>query len=579
MKRTIAFIIAVMLALSGCAQKAPAESAPASVQPPESQPVPSTSQPAAPAEQIPEVNTRAASGSHAAVSSANPVASEIGAEILRQGGNAADAAVAVSFALGLLEPNASGVGGCGYTVYVPSEGEAAFYDYRSAAPANFSPEHYLSLSDEQQKHSIAAAGIPGAVAGWLAVHKQHGKLPLEQLLEPTIKLAEEGFEVLPFLASLFNDNYNLILSDDSCADLLLNDGFPYIEGEIMKNPGYANTLRKIAAEGRDGFYKGEVAEAIVKASDSRGGVMTLDDLASYEVKTGKPLEGSYRGYTVLTSAPSSSGGIALLQSLNMLEHYDLSASGVNTALTLHRMGEVFKIANADRYSYVGDPTFVEIPTDMLISKDYADRRFSLLSDNKVLGDAEVLPDNQHVSTTHLSIIDEEGNAISMTNTLGTYFGCVVAVDEWGFLLDNQLHDFSVAYWEANAPEAGKRPRSSMTPTVLLRDGKPVASLGSPGGEAIVSTVAQIICDIVDFGLSVDEAINLPRIYQNCTGPLSVEGGHDQAVLTELESIGHELQRRDALDYFFGGVHAVVRNADGSLTGAADPRRDGGVVAY
>ncbi len=575
MKRIIAFIIATTMVVSGCSGSTPAQPAPQ----PQIQPEQSAAEPLAPVVQEAESSSRAATGSHAAVSSANPVASEIGAEILRQGGNAADAAVAVSFALGLLEPNASGVGGCGYTVYVPAEGEPAFYDYRSAAPENFDPEHYISLSDEQQKHSIAAAGVPGAVAGWLTLHEKHGRLPLEKLLEPTIKLAEEGFEVLPFLASLFNDNYNLLLSDNSCADLLLNDGFPYIEGEIMKNPGYANTLRKIAAEGRDGFYKGEVAEAIIAASDSRGGVMTLDDLSSYEVKVGKPLEGSYRGYTVLTSAPSSSGGIALLQSLNMLEHYDLAASGVNTALTLHRMGEVFKIANADRYSYVGDPEFVEIPTEQLISKDYADQRFSIISDEKVLGDAEVLPDNQHFSTTHLSIIDEEGNAISMTNTLGTYFGCVVAVDEWGFLLDNQLHDFSVSDWEANAPEAGKRPRSSMTPTVLLRDGKPVAALGSPGGEAIVSTVAQIICDIVDFDLAVDEAINLPRIYQNCTGALSVEGGHDGSVLTDLEAIGHELQRRDALDYFFGGVHAVVRNDDGTLTGAADPRRDGGVVAY
>ena len=243
------------------------------------------------------------------------------------------------------------------------------------------------------------------------------------------------------------------------------------------------------------------------------------------------------------------------------------------------MGEAFKIANADRYSYVGDPAFTDIPTEMLISKEYADERAALLSDERVLSDLEVLPDNQSTSTTHLSIIDAEGNAVSMTNTLGTYFGCAVAVDGWGFLLDNQLHDFSIGEWAANAPEPGKRPRSSMTPTVLLRDGKPVAALGSPGGEAIVSTVAQIICDLVDFGMPVDEAINLPRIYQNCTGPLVVEGGHAESTLSGLEALGHTLQRREELDYFFGGVHAVVRNADGTLTGAADPRRDGGVCAY
>lgn len=423
----------------------------------------------------------------------------------------------MSFALGLLEPNASGVGGCGYAVYVPAVGEPAFYDYRSAAPAAFDPGAFTALPAEEQKHSVAAAGVPGAVAGWLSLHEQYGRLPLDELLEPAIDLSENGFEVLPFLASLFTDNYNLLLKDESCAALLLNDDFPYMEGEVMKNPGYAKTLRKIAAEGRDGFYQGEIAEAIVSASSARGGTMTLEDLASYEVRVGKPLEGNYRGFTILTSAPSSSGGIALIESLNLLERCDLPASGVNTPLTLHRMGEAFKIANADRYSYVGDPAFTDIPTEMLISKEYADERAALLSDERVLSDLEVLPDNQSTSTTHLSIIDAEGNAVSMTNTLGTYFGCAVAVDGWGFLLDNQLHDFSIEEWEANAPEPGKRPRSSMTPTVLLRDGKPVAALGSPGGEAIVSTVAQIICDLVDFGMPVDEAINLPRIYQNCTG--------------------------------------------------------------
>ncbi|GKH49466.1 MAG: gamma-glutamyltransferase [Oscillospiraceae bacterium] len=570
MKRLLAWAAAALL-ISGCAAPAPPQ-----------QSVPAASGPAetpSPAEVQTLSSGSAATGKNAAVSSANPAASAIGAQILQRGGNAVDAAVAVSFALGLLEPNASGVGGCGYAVYVPAVGEPAFYDYRSAAPAAFDPGAFTALPAEEQKHSVAAAGVPGAVAGWLSLHEQYGRLPLDELLEPAIDLSENGFEVLPFLASLFTDNYNLLLKDESCAALLLNDDFPYMEGEVMKNPGYAKTLRKIAAEGRDGFYQGEIAEAIVSASSARGGTMTLEDLASYEVRVGKPLEGNYRGFTILTSAPSSSGGIALIESLNLLERCDLPASGVNTPLTLHRMGEAFKIANADRYSYVGDPAFTDIPTEMLISKEYADERAALLSDERVLSDLEVLPDNQSTSTTHLSIIDAEGNAVSMTNTLGTYFGCAVAVDGWGFLLDNQLHDFSIEEWEANAPEPGKRPRSSMTPTVLLRDGKPVAALGSPGGEAIVSTVAQIICDLVDFGMPVDEAINLPRIYQNCTGPLVVEGGHAESTLSGLEALGHTLQRREELDYFFGGVHAVVRNADGTLTGAADPRRDGGVCAY
>lgn len=577
MKQLIALIMAAALIFTGCS--APAQNTSASQAESAQAKAEVNAEPAA--ENVPEAETTVtvATGDNAAVSSANPVASQIGTDILKKGGNAVDAAVAVSFALGLLEPNASGVGGCGYAVYVPAQGEPAFYDYRSVAPSGFDAEKFIALPAEEQKHSIAAAGVPGAVAGWLELHEKYGTLPLEELLEPTIELAEEGFEVLPFLASLFTDNYTLLLKDESVGRLLLNDDFPYMEGEYIKNPGYAKTLRKIAAEGRNGFYKGEIAEAIVKASDERNGSMTLEDLANYQVKSGAPLKGEYRGYTVLTSAPSSSGGVALLESLNILERFPLSESKANSAINIHRMGETFKIANADRYTYVGDPDFVEIPTEMLISKQYADQRAALISGDSVLSDSEVKPDAQSTSTTHLSIIDKDGNAISMTNTLGTYFGCCVAVDEWGFLLDNQLHDFSIGEWEANSPQAGKRPRSSMTPTVLLRDGKVVAALGSPGGEAIVSTVAQIVCDLVDFDLSVDQAINLPRIYQNCTGDLTVEGGHDEDVLAELEALGHTIKRREALDYFFGGVHAVVRNGDGSLTGAADPRRDGGVSAY
>lgn len=579
MKQHIASILAATLIFTGCSAPAQTQAAYAS----DSESVQNgeavASEPAAITQSESEAVAITASGSHAAVSSANPTASRIGTDILKSGGNAVDAAVAVSFALGLLEPNASGVGGCGYAVYVPAQGEAVFYDYRSVAPAGFDAEGFTALSAEEQKHSIAAAGVPGAVAGWLEMHEKYGVLPLEELLKPTIELAENGFEVLPFLASLFTDNYALLLKDESVGRLLLNDDFPYMEGEYIKNTGYAKTLQKIAAEGADGFYKGEIAEAIVKVSSDRGGSMTLKDLADYRAKSCAPLMGEYRGYTVLTAAPSSSGGIALLESLNILERFPLSESGANSAANIHLMGESFKIANADRYSYVGDPDFVEMPVDMLISKQYADRRASLISEKAVLSDSDVIPDSQSTSTTHLSIIDKDGNAISMTNTLGSYFGCCVAVDEWGFLLDNQLHDFSIGEWEANSPQAGKRPRSSMTPTVLLRDGEVVAALGSPGGEAIVSTVAQIICDLVDFGMTADEAISLPRIYQNCTGALTVEGGHDEKVLAELETLGHTVKRREALDYFFGGVHAVVKNDDGSLTGAADPRRDGGVSAY
>lgn len=520
-----------------------------------------------------------ATGPHGAVSSANPIASRIGAEVLQAGGNAVDAAVAVSFALGLLEPNASGVGGCGYLLYVPAGGEPVFCDYRSQAPAAFDAAYYTALNDSGRKNSIYAAGVPGAVAGWLAVQERYGTLPLARLLQPTIALAEEGFCVLPFLAGLFVENYEKISSEPGISQLMLNGGLPYAEGEMMKNPAYAALLRKIAEKGPDGFYTGAVAEAVAAVSQKQGGWITAEDLAAYQPRFSKPLAGSYRGHTVLAAAPSSSGGIALLESLNLLEHFDLSPYSPESPAALHLMAEAFKIANLDRYTYVADPAFVDIPVERLISKDYADARVSLISPGAVLDGQTLLPDRQSTSTTHLSVVDAEGNAISVTNTLGNYFGCGVGVAEYGFLLDNQLYDFSVEEWAANSPAAQKRPRSSICPVVVLKDGSVEMVLGSPGGEAIVTTMVQVLCNMVDFGMPLKEAIDRPRIYQNCTGPLVLEGGFDPDVTQSLRAMGHQVETRGANDFFFGGVHAVVRNADQTLTGASDPRRDGKAAAY
>jgi gamma-glutamyltranspeptidase/glutathione hydrolase len=526
------------------------------------------------------VSGKTASGAHGAVSCGNPLASGIGVSVLKAGGNAVDAAVAVSFALGLVEPNASGVGGCGYLVYQPAGGEAVFYDYRSTAPVAFDPDTYCALSAEQQKNSIHAAGVPGAVAGWLAAHEKYGRLPLADLLAPAIELAETGFEVLPFLAGLFTDNYDKLSNEEGLASLLLNEGFPYAAGDTLVNPAYAKTLRLIAQKGAAGFYTGEVAKAIVATCSGLGGCITLEDLAGYRVRTGAPLSGSYRDLTILAAAPSSSGGVAVLQSLNMLESIGLTDTGPDSAENIHRMAEVFKLANFDRYTFVADPDFIQIPLDMLLSKSYAARRAAAISDAAALAESQLQFDEESTSTTHLSVIDAEGNAVSMTNTLGNYFGCGVAVEECGFLLDNQLHDFSVGEWPANAPQAGKRPRSSMCPVILLdENGDVVAALGTPGGEAIVTTVVQIICNLVDFSLPVDEAVNRPRIYQNCTGPLTLEGGIPQPAAEALASLGHETLYRSANDDFFGGVHAGVRAADGTLTAAADPRRDGAATAY
>ncbi|MDR0841255.1 MAG: gamma-glutamyltransferase [Christensenellaceae bacterium] len=519
-------------------------------------------------------------GHNGVVSSANPDASAIGISVLEAGGSAVDAAVAVSFALGLLEPHASGLGGCGYALYAPSDGEAIFYDYRSMAPMATDAAAFMQLSDEERKNSILGAGVPGAVAGWLSLYEDYGTLPLADLLQPTIDLSENGFTITDTLAGNMSEQFLKLSADEACGSLFLHDGLPYSSGDLLQNPGYAKTLRLIAQQGRDGFYTGEVAEAVLKASAQKSGWFAEEDFSGYEVLRTTPIVSTYRGYTILSSAPSSSGGVGIAECLNVLERYDLSSMGQSTPESLHLIAEALKLAHSDRYQYVGDPKFVPVPVNTLISKEYAAQRAAQINENSATDIA--LPGRipkESPSTTHFSIVDKWGNMISVTNTLGTFFGCGTGVDGYGFILDNQMYDFSVDSWEANFAQPGKRPRSSMSPTVIYApDGTPFAALGTPGGEAIVSTMVQLIINLIDYRMPLQQAIDAPRIHQNYEGHMYVEGGFAPETLAELEALGHVLTKRNANDSFFGGVHAALRNDDGSWTGGADPRRDGKALA-
>lgn len=575
----VALLLALLITLTGCTS---AMDKPV-LQPSQAQEQASALRPEDASEQkeSPEENRRDATGKNGVVSSASPLASQIGLEVLKAGGNAIDAAVAVSFALGLVEPHASGLGGCGYLLYAPVQGEPVFLDYRSTTPKALDCDTFMALSATERKDTIWGAGVPGAVAGWLTALEEFGTMPLEELVAPTIALAEEGFEITDHFEGMIVDNYIKLAGDDVCTALYLNDGLPFMAGETVKNPDYAETLRILAKKGRDSFYKGEISQSIVESVQAKGGTISQEDLANYTVRRSQPVQSIYRDYTILSSAPSSSGGAAIALCLNLLERHDLALLGQNTAETLHLMAEAFKITNIDRYQYLGDADFNDIPLDVLISREYADQRATLISPIAVLDDLSpgAIP-NESPSTTHISIVDSQGNVVSMTNTLGTFFGCGTGVAGRGFLLDNQMNDFSVEDWEANFPSPGKRPRSSMSPTIIFTpNGIPYAALGSPGGEAIVTTMVQVISNILDHGMTVQEAIDAPRIYQNYSGKLVVEGNLDADVAASLEAIGHELERKNANSSFFGGVQGVINNGDGSWTGGADPRRDGKALAY
>jgi gamma-glutamyltranspeptidase/glutathione hydrolase len=529
-----------------------------------------------------DLSVRDAKGSNGVVAAANPYASKIGLDIMKNGGNAVDAAVAMAFTMGLVEPNASGPAGSGFMmIHDAKTGKQAFLDYLPTAPAALTQEIFESYDKPTQKKTGVAAGVPGAVDGWLTALENYGTMSAEQVLEPVIELAEKGYVISPHLVEVVQDSYELILSHEETAKVFLKEDLPYEAGEVFKNPDYAKVLRKIAKEGKDGFYKGEVAEAIVQAVKADGGLMTLEDLANYKAKFREPVGVDYRGYKVISAPPSSSGGIAVLEGLNIAQKFDVKAMGSNTPETLHLWSEIFKVVHADRYNYVADPDFSHIPVDVLTSEQYAKDRLKAIDMEKSA--EEQKPGSpleyESPSTTHISIMDKEGNMVSMTNSVGLYFGCGVVPKNTGFVLNTYVFNFSKDY-EVNKAAPGKRARSTMSPTIILKDGKAFATLGTPGGGRIPGTVMQIISNIIDHGMGIQDAINQPRIHQLHKNALYVEGSIPENVRNELAKKGHEIELKGTNDAYFGGVQGIVRDLEtNEMHGGADSRRDGKAFAY
>lgn len=528
----------------------------------------------------------------AMVVSQNALSSRIGAQIIAQGGNAVDAAVATAFALAVTLPRAGNLGGGGFMlVYLAEEDRTVAIDYRTAAPAAAEAKLFLDRKgrrEDNADYGHMAAAVPGTVAGMKLAHERWGSLPWEDVVRPAVKLARDGIVVTRDLSEALRwGRKRLASSDAAIATFFKPDGSPYMYGETLKQPELAWTLERIATVGADDFYRGEIARRIVADMEAQGGLIAMSDLAAYEAKLREPIATDYRGLHVVTMPPASSGGVALLQMLNMLERFNLKEMGHNSASTVHILAETMKLAYADRRKSMGDPDFVDNPVELLISKDYAARRAQQISRQGSTPPEAISPFDplayESPDTTHFSIVDRQGNVVSNTYTLGSSFGSGALVEGAGFLLDNQIKNFSLrvnvpgatySNSEMNKIAPGKRMMSSMTPTIVFRDGKPFLVVGSPGGSTIINTVLQIILNVADHDMNVAEATFAPRLHQNWKpSELELEPGFNIDSVRVLRSLGHEIEVRDTI-----GSAQVIMLEGGKVLGAADPRRPGSGAA-
>ena len=530
----------------------------------------------------------------AMVVSQDAIASAVGAGVMREGGNAVDAAVATAFALAVTYPTAGNIGGGGFLVFRPAQGEPAAYDFRETAPGASSPTMFLRDGDYDpvlHHRSHLAVGVPGTVAGLHLAWTEHGTLPWPALVAPAVRLAREGFAVSDALARSLAGVLPRMAAYPASVAQFSKDGEPYRAGEVLRQPDLARTLERIAGQGPDGFYRGETAALIEQEMAANGGIMTRADLAAYRAFRRTPIAGAYRGYEVLSMPPISSGGAAIIQMLNILEHDDLSASGFGSAATVHLMIEAMRRAYADRARHLGDPAFnPAMPIERLTSKAYAAELRQTIRPDRASASA---PDRfewprEGGETTHLSVVDGARNAVSLTYTLEQGYGSKITVRGAGFLLNNEMGDFNAGPGittdfgligtAPNLAEPGKRMLSSMSPTIVTRDGRLVLVTGSPGGRTIINTVLQTILNVVDFGMNVQEAVDAPRIHHQWLPDVTryERWGLSPDTLALLERRGHDMVETRVQ----GAVSAIFYDAgEDVLEGAEDRRRSSAAVGF
>ena len=531
------------------------------------------------------------------VSSASKLASEVGAETLRQGGNAVDAAVATAFALAVTWPSAGNIGGGGFLVYHGDDGEATTFDFREKAPMAATERMYLGLDGAVVNNSNhfgpLAVGVPGTVAGLYLAHSRLGSLPWEDLVQPAVELAREGIPITYSLQTGFERSASRFRQYPASERKFIKaDGSFYELGEIWVQPDLAHTLELIRDNGADGFYRGENAERLASFMTDIGGLITEEDLAAYAAREREPIRGTYRGYEIVSMPPPSSGGVGIVQMLNILEGFDLADMGHNSADYLHVLTETMRRAYSDRAEHLGDPDFNEsMPLDRLMDKDYAaDLRASIDMTRKSESSPELFAQAyESEETTHFSVVDADGNMISMTYTLEFGYGSAIVVDGGGYLLNNELGDFNAVPGVTDergqigtapnlvAPE--KRPLSSMSPTIVAQDGKPVFAIGSPGGKTIINTTMQVILNVIDHGFNIAQAIEAGRIHHQWLPDFtSIESNSLSAdTLESFQARGHQIRERGSQGAAMGVYYDREQNL---FLGASDSRRgDGGAVGY
>jgi len=518
------------------------------------------------------------------VASAHPLASQAGLETLEAGGNAIDAMVATVLALAVVEPNASGLGGGGFMTIKTTDSPAFTIDFRETAPAKASPELYYKSdkSFEELTHSGAhSVGVPGTVAGLFMALEEYGSMSFSEVAKPAIKLANDGFEVSPKFESMIIQAYDLIEMNPSTAAIYLDEGLPKSAGAKIKNPDFAITLEQLSVNGAKCFYKGKIAKAVSSSIKEAGGILTADDMSNYKAIVKKPVTGSYRGYQIVSTAPPSGGGTHLVELLNILDGFNLKEVGHNSAEFIHLFAEAQKMIMADKAMNMADPDFYEVPVKRLTDKNYAKELRNHITPENAKFDYQA-PDwlsRQSNSTTHLSVVDKQGNMVALTHSINLWFGSGMTAEGTGIILNNHLADFASVAGAANSIEPGKRPVSSIAPTILLKDGKPFLTIGTPGGSRIIGALAQIIINIVDFEMGIDEAIEAPRIH-SYKKILHLEGRISEAVQNELTTRGHKLKIHSDYDNYFGGAQGIIVNSKtGKLYGGADSRRDGVALGH
>ncbi len=526
-------------------------------------------------------------GEKAMISSAHPLATKVGVEVLKNGGNAFDAALAVKFALAVVFPRAGNIGGGGFAVYRTNKGEVGSLDFREKAPKAARRNMYLDSTSNviEGKSTIGhlASGVPGSVDGILKLHKKFGKQPMSQLIQPAVELASGGFPLTQNQADVLNEKREDFIKVNG-EDFFMVKPELWKAGDTIYFKELAGTLALIRDKGREGFYKGIVANQILKEMVRGNGLITKEDLESYASEWRDPVIGNYRGYKIISMPPPSSGGIALIQLLQGAEQYPIGEMGHNSGETLHILTELERRVYADRATHLGDPDYYNVPQEMLLSEDYNKKRFSDIqldrkTDSQKIkeGEVEVI---ESVETTHFSVVDEWGNAVAITTTLNSFFGCKVYVKGAGFFLNNEMDDFSakpgepnqfgLVGGEANAIEPEKRMLSSMTPTIVEKDGKLKMVVGTPGGSTIITSVFQTILNVIDHGMGMQEAVDATRSHSQWLPDIIIleERWIPDETVEQLESMGHKVTYRSSL----GRMDCILIRDDGTLEGGADRTR-------